>query len=91
MRVAILKASWANLKMCDAEWMFFWMDCRTVSNQRAFPGLKQVQTVNFFGMCVFLAKMTVSYTCWETFDFNCAAFLQVPFAAVSMVEANSHC
>lgn len=38
MRVAILKASWASLKMCDAEWMFFWMDSNTVSSLRASPG-----------------------------------------------------
>lgn len=38
MSVAILKASWASLKMCDAEWMFFWMDSNTVSSFRASPG-----------------------------------------------------
>lgn len=36
-RVAILKASCANLKMWDEEWMFFWMDSRTVSSLRLSP------------------------------------------------------
>lgn len=37
MRVAILNASWASLKMCDEEWMFFWMDSNTVSSLRTSP------------------------------------------------------
>lgn len=37
MSVAILKASCASLKMCEDEWMFFWMDSNTVSNLRASP------------------------------------------------------
>ena len=35
--VAILKASWASLKMCDEEWMFFWMDSSTVCSLHASP------------------------------------------------------
>lgn len=38
MSVAILKASWASLKMWDEEWMFFWMDSNTVCSLRASPG-----------------------------------------------------
>lgn len=37
MRVAILNASWASLKMWDEEWMFFWMDSNTVSSLRTSP------------------------------------------------------
>lgn len=37
MRVAILNASWASLKMCDEEWIFFWMDSNTVSSLRPSP------------------------------------------------------
>lgn len=36
-RVAILKASWASLKMWDDEWMFFWIDSSTVSSLRLSP------------------------------------------------------
>lgn len=58
MRVAILKASWANLKMCDAEWMFFWMDSNTVSSQRALPGRnKQGRT----GKVIFLLTRHTSF------------------------------
>lgn len=37
MSVAILNASWASLKMCEEEWMFFWMDSNTVSSLRTSP------------------------------------------------------
>lgn len=37
MSVAILNASWASLKMCDEEWIFFWMDSNTVSSLRTSP------------------------------------------------------
>lgn len=37
MSVAILNASWASLKMCDEEWIFFWIDSNTVSSLRTSP------------------------------------------------------
>lgn len=37
MSVAILNASWASLRMCDEEWIFFWMDSNTVSSLRTSP------------------------------------------------------
>lgn len=36
-RVAILNASCASLKIWDEEWMFFWIDSRTVSSLRLSP------------------------------------------------------
>lgn len=57
MRVAILKASWASLKMCDAEWMFFWMDSNTVSSLRASPGKtgtdRQAKSFRFLRVLIF--------------------------------------
>lgn len=35
--VAILKASWASLKMSEEEWMFFWMASSTVRNLSMSP------------------------------------------------------
>lgn len=47
MSVAILNASWASLKMCDEEWIFFWMDCNTVSSLWTSPAIcKQNQKKN---------------------------------------------
>lgn len=41
MRVAILNASWASLKMWDEEWMFFWIDSNTVSSLRTSPAMNK--------------------------------------------------
>lgn len=35
--VAILKASWASLKMWEDEWIFFWIDSNTVWSLQASP------------------------------------------------------
>lgn len=41
--VAILKASWASLKIKEEEWMFFWMASSTVRNLNMSPGKKKKQ------------------------------------------------
>lgn len=43
--VAILNASWANLKIKEEEWMFFWMASSTVRRRSMSPGYRKGQSV----------------------------------------------
>ena len=57
--VAILKASWASLKMCEDEWMFFWMDSRTVSSLRLSPGEEGDKPTSYVGSFFFESNFRV--------------------------------
>lgn len=80
--VAILKASWASLKMSEEEWMFFWMASSTVRNLSMSPAdRRETPPVD--------TRVGGGGSRFQKSAWRCRAVL--PLAAVSMVEASSHC
>lgn len=79
--VAILKASWASLKMRDEEWIFFWMASSTVRNLSMSPASNNM----------YLSTSLHSKESQRSKGSEGWGRGGLPLAAVSIVEASSHC